>query len=232
MSRRNWKKQPSTPTATGSVALKVAIYARVSTTDQNCDLQLAELHSYCERRAWPVVHDYMDKGISGAKASRPALDRLKADAGQRKFDCVLVWKLDRWGRSLIDCINGIRELSSLGVRFISTTQNIDTDESNPAARLMMALLFAFAEFERELIHERILAGQAQQRRNVAANRYGHDVHSRSGKDLPTGRPMRIFDRTRAMDMHRNGMSFRKIARELDVPLGTLRDAIYKVLRAA
>ena len=106
--------------------LKVAIYARVSTVDQDCSMQLAELHSYCERRAWPVVHDYMDKGISGAKASRPALDRLKADARQRKFDCVVVWKLDRWGRSLIDCINGVRELAALGIRWISVTQGLDT----------------------------------------------------------------------------------------------------------
>lgn len=228
MSRRNWKKQPSTPTSTGSTALKVAIYARVSTTDQDCSMQLSELHTYCERRAWPVVADYVDKGISGAKASRPALDKLKADARARRFDCVLVWKIDRWGRSLIDCINGIRELSSLGVRFIAVTQNIDTDESNPAARLMMSMMFAFAEFERELTKERILAGVAQYHRNVATNRYGRDVHSRSGKDLPSGRPMRIFNRSLAEQMRREGASWRTIAEKLDVPIGTVRDAIARI----
>ena len=231
MSRRNWKKQPSTPTTTGSTALKVAIYARVSTTDQDCSMQLSELHTYCERRAWPVVSEYVDKGVSGAKASRPALDKLKAEARKRAFDCVLVWKIDRWGRSLIDCINGIRELGSLGVRFISVTQNIDTDESNPAARLMMSMMFAFAEFERELTKERILAGQAQFRRNVELNRYGRDVHSRSGKDLPSGRPMRIFNRGRALEMRRNGSSWRAIAAELDVPMGTVRDAISRLIKA-
>jgi putative DNA-invertase from lambdoid prophage Rac len=231
MSRRNWKKQPSTPTSTGSTALKVAIYARVSTTDQDCSMQLSELHTYCERRAWPVVGEYVDKGISGAKASRPALDKLKAAARRRDFDCVLVWKIDRWGRSLIDCINGIRELTSLGVRFIAVTQNIDTDESNPAARLMMSMMFAFAEFERELIKERIQAGVAQYHRNVALNRYGRDVHSRTGKDLPTGRPMRIFNREKAVEMRKAKISWTRIANELDVPVGTLRDAVSKVLRA-
>src|SRR5215831_7336502 len=137
MSRRNWKKQPSTPTSTGSTALKVAIYARVSTLDQDCTLQLSELHTYCKGRGWSVAGDYVDKGVSGAKASRPALDKLKAAARKRAFECVLVWKIDRWGRSLIDCINGVRELASLGIRFIAVTQNIDTDESNPGARLMM-----------------------------------------------------------------------------------------------
>jgi DNA invertase Pin-like site-specific DNA recombinase len=226
--RRNWKKQPTAPTSTGSTALKTAIYARVSTFDQDCAMQLAELATYCKGRAWPVAGEYIDKGISGAAASRPALDKLKAQARKRAFDCVVVWKIDRWGRSLIDCINGIRELSSLGIRFISVTQNIDTDESNPASRLMMSMLFAFAEFERELIQERIRAGVAQHKRNVALNRYGHDVHSRSGKDLPTGRPKRIFNRAKALEMRQAKISWRRIAEELDVPVGTLRDAIGKL----
>jgi putative DNA-invertase from lambdoid prophage Rac len=230
MSRKNWQKQPTPPTSTGSIALKVAIYARVSTTDQDCSMQLTELHTYCERRAWRVMGEYVDRGISGAKASRPALDRLKAEARKRAFDCVLVWKIDRWGRSLIDCINGIRELASLGVRFIAVTQGIDTDDSNPAARLMLNMMFAFAEFERELIQERIRAGITQYRRNVELNRYGRDVHSRTGKDLPTGRPMRIFNRGRALEMRRNGASWRAIAEELDVPVGTVRDAITKLAR--
>lgn len=223
--RRNWKKQPSTPTSTGSTALKVAIYARVSTLDQDCTMQLSELHTYCKGRGWSVAGEYVDKGISGAKASRPALDKLKAEARKRAFECVVVWKIDRWGRSLIDCINGVRELASLGIRFIAVTQNIDTDESNPGARLMMNMLFSFAEFERELIQERIQAGVAQYRRNVALNRYGRDVHSRTGKDLPAGRPMRVFNRKQALAMRKAKMSWRRIAVELNVPITTVRRAV-------
>jgi DNA invertase Pin-like site-specific DNA recombinase len=78
------------------------------------------------RRSWEVASEYVDKGFSGAKASRPALDHLKAEARQRRFDAVIVWKLDRWGRSLIDCINGVRELAALGIRWISVTQGLDT----------------------------------------------------------------------------------------------------------
>ena len=187
-------------------------------------MQLTELRDYCERRSWEVAGEYTDQ-VTGAKVSRPALDKLKADARQRRFDAVLVWKLDRWGRSLIDCINGVRELAALGIRWISVTQGFDTDESNPASRLMLNLMFSFAEFERELIQERTLAGMAQQRRNIALGRYGKDIHSRSGKDLPPGRPRRIFRRDVAKQMREAGYSYRQIARELDVPYATVFDAL-------
>ena len=225
MSKRNWKKQPSIPTHSSPVKqLRAAIYARVSTTDQDCTMQLHELRDYCERRKWEVAGEYVDK-TSGAVSSRPALDKLKADARARRFDAVIVWKLDRWGRSLIDCINGVRELTSLGIRWIAVTQGLDTDESNPASRLMLNLMFSFAEFERELIQERILAGMAQQRRNIALGRYGKDIHSRTGKDMLPGRPRRIFRRDVAKQLREQGYSYRQIARELDVPYGTVFDAL-------
>jgi putative DNA-invertase from lambdoid prophage Rac len=85
-------------------------------------------------RGWDNAGEYVDTGWSGAKASRPQLDRLMRDARLRRFDAVLVWKLDRWGRSLADCVRSIQELAALGVRFVAITQNIDTDESNPAPR--------------------------------------------------------------------------------------------------
>jgi DNA invertase Pin-like site-specific DNA recombinase len=93
-----------------------------------------------------------------AKASRPELNRLMHDAGQRKFDVILCWKLDRFGRSLLHCKSALQELQAHGVRFIATSQNIDTDESNPAARFLLHILMAAAEFERELIRERSMAG--------------------------------------------------------------------------
>src|SRR5215469_13190441 len=138
--------------------MKTAIYSRVSTSDQNCEMQLRELREYCSRRGWDVSAEYIDAGWSGAKASRPQLDRLMQDARRRRFDAVAVWKLDRWGRSLAHLVQSVQELSGLGVRFVAVTQNIDSDESNPIARLLMHLMAAFAEFERELIRERVKAG--------------------------------------------------------------------------
>src|SRR5215469_11663288 len=109
--------------------MKTAIYSRVSTSDQNCEMQLRELREYCSRRGWDISAEYIDAGWSGAKASRPQLDRLMQDARLRRFDAVLVWKLDRWGRSLAHLFQIIHTLSGLGVPFIAITQKIDTDES-------------------------------------------------------------------------------------------------------
>ena len=89
--------------------MRVAIYARVSTADQSCEMQLHELREYTERRGWTTVGEYVDTGWSGAKASRPELDRLMNDASVRRFDAVLVWKLDRWGRSVAHSIKSIQE---------------------------------------------------------------------------------------------------------------------------
>ncbi len=202
-------------------SLRCAIYARVSTTDQNCEMQLTELRAYCARRGWARTEEYVDTGWSGAKASRPALNKLKADARQRKFDCVVVWKLDRWGRSTTDSIAGIQELVSLGIRFLSVTQNLDTDESNPMSRFFLTIMAAFAELEREMIRERVRAGIAQHRANLALGRVGKDLHTKSGKDLPMGRPPRIFRRDVALEMRASGSSFREISRELKIPLGTV-----------
>src|SRR5580704_19147952 len=88
-----------------------------------------------------------------ANERRSWLDQLMADARRRKFDIVVVWKLDRFGRSLVHCVSGIQELASLGVRFIATSQGIDTDESNSASKLLMHILAAVAQFERELIRD-------------------------------------------------------------------------------
>src|SRR5262245_23725322 len=106
--------------------MKAAFYTRVSTSDQSPELQLRELQEYATRQSWEVTETYQDV-ISGAEASRPGLNRLMADARTRKFDCLLVWKLDRFGRSLVDCLNNIQELERWRIRFIATTQNLDTD---------------------------------------------------------------------------------------------------------
>src|SRR5918993_4464440 len=184
--------------------MKAAIYARVSTTDQHNDIQIRELTAYVERRGWHLAAIYQDK-MSGAAAKRPGLDAMMADARLRKFDVVLVLKLDRFGRSLMNCVAGIQELTALDIRFIAVSQGLDTDHSDPTSRLLLHILAAVAEFERELICERVRAGVANAKRN--------------GKQL--GRPKVIFDRQKAMDMRAAGISLPGIAKALGVGQGTI-----------
>jgi DNA invertase Pin-like site-specific DNA recombinase len=192
----------------------------VSTADQNAELQLRELREHAARQRWDPVEVYHDV-ISGAKTSRPALNRLMADARAMKFNCVLVWKLDRFGRSLVDCLNNIRTLEESGVRLIVVTQGLDTDVKNPASRFLLHVLGAAAEFERSLIRERTQAGRLRYQQDYAAGRVGKGVHSRSGRDLPPHRPRRIFDRDQVADLRRRGLSLRQIAKKLGLGLGTI-----------
>lgn len=183
-----------------------AIYARVSTTDQTCEMQLRELREYIKRRNWTLHEAYVDTGWSGAKASRPELNRLKQDARERRFEAVLVWKLDRWGRSVSDSLAGIQELSGLGIRWIAVTQNLDTDESNPMARFMLHIMAAFAELEREMIRERVKAG----------------MKSAKHRGSKFGRPKAVFDRRKARDMKATGASIREIAKAFGVGSSTVQ----------
>ena len=135
--------------------MKAAIYARVSTLDQEPENQLQELRRYAQARGWTAV-EYVDRGVSGAKDRRPALDQLLADAKRRRFDVVVCWRLDRLGRNLKHLITLLDELQALGVAFVSLAEGIDA--TTPAGKLQMHILGAIAEFERERIRERVLAG--------------------------------------------------------------------------
>src|SRR6516225_611831 len=128
------------------VMIQCALYARVSTTDQNCEMQLRELRDYISRRGWQNAGEYVDTGFSGAKASRPALDRLMADASQRKFDGIAVYKVDRFGRSVLNLNQQWGALKSYGVRCIVTSQNLDTDENSSTGKLLFQILASVAEF--------------------------------------------------------------------------------------
>ena len=192
---------------------QVAIYARVSTSDQDASMQVAELHEYCRRKSWHHVIDYVDAGWSGTKSSRPELNRLMADVRLGKIDCILTWKLDRLARSLVHLVQTIQELDSLGVRFMAVTQNIDTSVSNPMSRFMLQIFGAFAELEREMIRERVCAGV----RNA----------KRKGKQL--GRKRVVFDRSKAIEMHLAGTSIRDIAAALGVGVGTIHRTCSKNL---
>src|SRR5438093_1357081 len=135
--------------------MRAAIYARVSTSDQTVDNQLLELRRYTEARQWTAV-EYVDRGVSGAKDRRPALDVLVRDAKRRKFDVLVCWRLDRMGRNLKHLITLLDDLQVLGVAFVSLAEGIDA--TTPAGKLQLHILGAIAEFERERIRERVLAG--------------------------------------------------------------------------
>jgi putative DNA-invertase from lambdoid prophage Rac len=202
MNRQTAGGGDSSPSST----IRVAIYARVSTTDQNCEMQVRELREYAGRRGWNISSEYLDTGWSGAKANRPELDKLMHDASLRRFDAVLVWKLDRFGRSVRNCLDGIEALRTHGVRFLAVSQSIDTDESNPTSRLLLHILASVAEFEREMIRERVSAGVRNAKRN--------------GKQL--GRKRAVFNREKARQMHEAGASVRDIAVALQVGKGTIQ----------
>ena len=142
------------------MTMRAAIYARVSTTEQTTENQRLELQRYAEARGWTIA-EYLDEGVSGTKERRPALDRLMADARRRRFDVLLVWRLDRLGRNLKHLINTLDELAALGVAFTSLNEGIDT--TTPAGKLQLHLLAAIAEFERSRIIERVRAGIARAR---------------------------------------------------------------------
>jgi DNA invertase Pin-like site-specific DNA recombinase len=191
--------------------MAIAIYARVSTTDQDCSMQLRELRDYAQRQGWHIFHEYVDHGVSGAKATRPALTRLMTDARLKRFDAVVVWKLDRFGRSLPQLIENVQQLDSFGVRFIAMTQGIDTDQRNPAGRLLLHILASLAEFERDTIIERVRAG----------------IATAQARGTHCGRPQRVFRRDEAVRLRDSGMSWRAVAEKLGVPVMTVVDGVRK-----
>jgi DNA invertase Pin-like site-specific DNA recombinase len=140
---------------------RIALYARVSTLDkgQNPEMQLAELRAFVNARGWTITKEYVDHGVSGAKEQRPALDALWRDAKARLFDCVCVWKLDRFGRSSKHLINSLSEFQELGISFVSLRDGFDL--TTPGGRAMFGMVAVMAEFERDLIRERVIAGIAQ-----------------------------------------------------------------------
>jgi DNA invertase Pin-like site-specific DNA recombinase len=141
--------------------MRAALYARVSTSDQTCENQLLELRTYASARGWDIVREFVDAGVSGTKEKRPALDELVKDAKRRRFDVVACWRLDRLGRSLKHLVTLTEELTAVGIAFVSLGEGIDC--TTPAGKLQLHILAALAEFERERIRERVLAGLARAR---------------------------------------------------------------------
>ena len=179
--------------------MRVAIYARVSTVaGQKPEMQLMELREYYQRRGWEIHHEYVDAGIPGTKEKRPELDRLLADAHKRRFDVVVVWKFDRFARSVSHLLRGLENFRSLGIEFVSLSEQVDT--STPTGKMVFTVLGAVAELERSLIVERVKAGL----RNAKAK----------GKRL--GRPRKSVDPAKVTQLRAQGLTWRRVGAQLGV----------------
>jgi len=189
---------------------KAGLYCRVSTRGQTTENQRLQLEEYCQRQKWRVAGLYEDVGISGSKDDRPAFGRMMKDAEAGKLDVVVVWKIDRLARSTAHLLNTITELKEWGVGFAASTQGISTESS--AGRMLTTFLGAIAEFERELIVERVKAGIDRVR----------------SEGVKLGRPRVGFDVAEALRLRdEQGLGYKQVARHL----GVARTTVYRTLRA-
>ena len=183
--------------------MQVALYARVSTNyGQHPEMQLAELREYSSRRGWTVTGEYVDEGVSGARERRPALDRLWVDCRKRRVDAVVVYRYDRFARSLRQLVNALEEFRAMGVEFVSLHEGVDT--STPNGRLVFGIFASIAEFERELIRSRVRSGLA----------------SAKAKGKKLGRPRTTVNSTQVAALRATGTSWRDISERLGVGVGT------------
>lgn len=188
--------------------LRAALYSRISTVDkgQEINMQADELRAYAAARNWEVI-EYSDKGISGAKDNRPGLNQLMRDAKARRFDVVLCWRLDRFGRSLKHLLTALDEFNSMGISFVSLRDSIDF--STAAGKLMFSIVGAFAEFERGILRERVKAGM---------------LHARNVKKIHIGRkPTAPVYLARIIDLfEKEKGSVRQIAHKVNIPRATVQ----------
>jgi DNA invertase Pin-like site-specific DNA recombinase len=182
--------------------MRVALYTRVSTNEQRVEMQLAELREYCQRRGWEIIEEYSDAGMSGARESRPALNRLMADARRRRWDGLVVYRYDRLSRSLRQLVNTLCEFDALGIHFVSLHEGTDT--STPNGRLIFGIFASIAEFERDLIRSRVRSGLA------AARARGQRL----------GRPQAKVDVELISQFRSQGLSWPTIAEKMGVGTAT------------
>jgi DNA invertase Pin-like site-specific DNA recombinase len=187
--------------------MTAALYGRVSTKEQSCQMQLHDLRAYCAARGFTIFREYIDEGQSGGKSSRPELNNLMSDARKRKFDLIIVWRFDRFARSTKHLLLALEEFRSLGVQFISYQENIDT--STPLGQALFTIVAAVAQLERDLIRERVAAGLRVARQN--------------GKRL--GRPRVTVSTDEILRLRAEGQSSRRIAAALGIGEGTVRDRL-------
>lgn len=192
--------------------MRVAIYARVSTKKQETEMQLTDLRKYAARMEWEPV-EYIEKASS--VKHRPVFEQLLKDAQRGDVAVILVWRVDRFARSMKDFVSVTLQLSNWKVRLMSATEPVDSGDQSPFGKFTLQLLALLAELERNIIVERVRAGVAEAQRQ--------------GKHC--GRPLKVFRRDEAAELRQAGMSWRAIARELDVPQATIRLALQGVQKA-
>ena len=175
----------------------------MSTNDQKTDMQLADLRKFAKDRGLTIFNEYIDNGVSGSIKSRPALDKLMADAKKNKIDVMLVWRFDRFARSSKHLVEALHTFKHLGIDFISYNENIDT--SSPLGEAIFTIISAMSQLERDIIRERVKAGLM-----TARNK---------GKTL--GRPRLSVDMSKMKEMQNNGFSVRDIASRMDVSTATV-----------
>lgn len=177
---------------------RAALYCRVSTQDQSPQMQLDALREFTQRRGLEIIEEFVDHGVSGTKESRPALNRLMDAARKRKLDCVLVYRFDRFARSVRHLVNALHEFDELGVEFVSYSENVDT--STALGRALFAIASALSALERDLILERSAEGQRRARAR--------------GKHV--GRPKTEVDVDLVRRLRARAMSIREISRLVGV----------------
>jgi putative DNA-invertase from lambdoid prophage Rac len=197
--------------------LRVALYARVSTANGHQDpaMQLRELRLHAQSQGWQIVGEYVDRGVSGTKESRPELNRLMEAARLGEFSIIATWKLDRLGRSLRHLVNLLDTLRTLGITFFSLRDNLDLSTST--GELQYHLLAAFSQFERDLIKERVRAGLA---------------HAKA-RGIRLGKPKRGgVDVAAIAKLRAKGVTWRQIEARLNIPQATCRDHYNAVISEA
>jgi DNA invertase Pin-like site-specific DNA recombinase len=194
--------------ARNSKPIRVALYARVSTTahGQDVGLQLDELRQVAEQRGWSAI-EYVDEGVSGGKASRPALDRLMSDVRGGRVQVVAVWRFDRFARSTSHLLSALEEFRARGVEFVSLREQIDT--STPMGKAIFTIVACVAELEKEIIRERVVAG----------------VRRAQGAGKHCGRPRAAVPVDAAVALLRDGRGLREVATMLGVDRNVLRDRL-------
>jgi DNA invertase Pin-like site-specific DNA recombinase len=187
--------------------MKVAAYLRVSTNDQNTDTQLHAIQSYCKMQNWELTETYTDVGISGVVDKRPELDRLKEDVRKSQIDILVVWKFDRLARSTMNLLECLKLFQTNNTSFVSVTEGIDT--STAVGKMVLTMIGAISVFERDILRERVKAG----------------IDRARSEGVQLGRPRKGFDVTQAFKLRNDGWSYKRIAKELKVGVGTIYNAI-------
>jgi DNA invertase Pin-like site-specific DNA recombinase len=192
--------------------MKVALYIRVSTNQQTTENQRKELEVYCKRQGWKIAEVYDDSGVSGSTDRRPALDKMLKDATTGKFSTVVIWKIDRMARSVVNLLQTLQTLQAAGVGFVSTTQQLDT--TTAYGRMVLTFLGAIAEFEKSLIVERVCSGLQRAKAN----------------GVKLGRPKVEFDLEKAVQMKKQKKTWSEISSLLNVSRATVRRMVTPLLK--